>query len=342
MSSVASKFICAGIVIAAFFATAWPLQALAEVLERQVTRGPVEVMVRVEPADPLIGDPIHLEIEALAPDGVELLMPEFGEALERFLILDFAPDESIAADGRTRNLQRYTLEPPQSGEHSIPPLLIEFVDRRPGAKPAPEGADAYEILTERIDFTVQSVVPKNAGNDLRPMPGRLSPLGILGVQVWWWILLVLAACAIGLPFAYRAFLARAIKRRQRSAHQIASSDLEALLQWESRPSGDKLQEFYIKLSGIIRRYLEDRFNLRSPELTTEEFLILASSSPDLSVALRSLLGDFLKRADLVKFAGLLPAQEEVDESIRAARLFLEQTRDPDESPEAPRFEESAA
>ena len=75
MSSVASKFICAGIVIAAFFATAWPLQALAEVLERQVTRGPVEVMVRVEPADPLIGDPIHLEIEALAPDGVELLMP---------------------------------------------------------------------------------------------------------------------------------------------------------------------------------------------------------------------------------------------------------------------------
>ena len=342
MRKAASSSISAGFAITALIATAWPLQALAESLERRVTRGPVEVIVRVEPSNPLIGDAIHLEIEVLAPDGIELLMPEFGEALERFLILDFAPDESIAADGRTRSVQRYTLEPPRSGEHSIPPLLIEFVDRRPGAKPAPEGADAYEVLTERIDFIVQSVVPESAGDDLRPMPGRLSPLGIYGLPPWWWILLVLAASIVGLPFAYRAFLAREIKRRQRSAYQIASSELEELLRWESRPSGGKLQEFYIELSGIIRRYLEDRFNLRSPELTTEEFLVLASSSPDLSGALRSLLSDFLKRADLVKFAGLLPDREEVDQSVRAARLFLEQTRDPDESPRAPRFEESAA
>jgi hypothetical protein len=153
---------------------------------------------------------------------------------------------------------------------------------------------------------------------------------------------VVAVLLVALPFAYRAFLAREVKRRERSAYQIASADLEALLQWESHPHGDKVQEFFIKLSGIIRRYLEDRFTLRSPELTTEEFLVLASRSPDLSVSLRSLLGDFLKRADLVKFAGLVPGQDEIDESIRAARLFLEQTRDPDESPDAPVFAERAA
>lgn len=342
MNPIAYRFISVGFFTVALLALCRPSPALAESLERRVTRGPVDVIVRLEPKDPLIGDPIHLEIEALAPDGVELLMPEFGEALDRFLILDFAPEESIAADGRSRTLQRYTLEPPRSGEHSIPPLLIEFVDRRPGSKPAPEGADAYEVLTERIDFTVRSVVPQNAGNDLRPMPGRLRSFRIFGLPTWLVISLVVALLIIALPLAFRAFLARGAKRRRRSAYQIASAELEELLQWESHPSGSMIQEFYIKLSGIVRRYLENRFNLRSPELTTEEFLVLASRSPDLSSALRSLLSDFLKRADLVKFAGLMPTQEEIDESIRAARLFLEQTRNPDESPNAPRFEERAA
>ena len=109
--------------------------AAAEMLERRVERGPVEVTIRLEPSDPVIGDAVHLEIEALAEDGVELLMPEFGEALDRFLILDFVPSEGIAPDGRHRALQRYTLQPPRSGPQSIPPLLIEFVDRRPGSNP---------------------------------------------------------------------------------------------------------------------------------------------------------------------------------------------------------------
>ncbi len=333
--------LAAGMVVAALLASA---PVLADVISNSVSRGPVEVFVRLEPSAPVIGDAIHLEVEALAADGVELLMPEFGEALERFLILDFVPSESVAADGRNRALQRYTLEPPNSGEHSIPPLLIEFVDRRPGAKAAPEGADAYEVLTERLDFTVQSVLPENAGNDLRPMPGRLSPLGVRKFSLWLAIG-VAASLLAAAAFAYWAWSAREWVRRQRSAHQIASAELDELLKWESHPTGDAIEGFYVKLSGIIRRYLEDRFDLRSPELTTEEFLSVASRSPDLSSGLRSLLGDFLTRADLVKFAGLLPSAEEIDESVSAARRFLEQTRDPNDATSgsgASGFEERAA
>ncbi len=327
------------IAIAALLAT-W--SAIAESLESHATRGPVEVFVRLEPKDPLIGDPIHLEVEALAEDGVELLMPEFGEALDRFLILDFAPSESIAGDGRFRSLQRYTLEPPNSGDHSIPPLLIEFVDRRPGAKAAPEGADAYELLTERMDFSVQSVLPENAGNDLRPMPGRLSPLGVHGLSLWLAVGVAALVLALAAPFVYRAWEAREVARRQRSAYQVASADLEDLLQWQAHPSGNEIEKFYVRLSGIIRRYLEDRFDLRSPELTTEEFLALASRSPDLNPGLRSLLGDFLTRADLVKFAGFQPSPDEIDESVHSARRFLEETRDADDFSQARVPEERAA
>ena len=102
-------------------------------LERKTTRGPVEAVVRVEPAEPRIGDPLVFEIEVTAESGVELLMPEFGEALDRFKIVDFAPSERLDAAGRTVAVQRYTLDTHRSGPQSLPPILIEFVDPADGA-----------------------------------------------------------------------------------------------------------------------------------------------------------------------------------------------------------------
>ena len=88
-----------------------------------------------------------------------------------------------------------------------------------------------------------------------------------------------------------------------------------------------MDAFYVALSLIVRTYLEDRFGLRSPELTTQEFLTEMGRSPDLARSHQQLLRDFLTQADLVKFAGLRPDEGAVGESIAAAERFLEETRD---------------
>ena len=95
---------------------------------------------------------ITLAIEVQAEPDVEVLMPDFGEALNRFSIVDFAPRQSIDGNGRTIAKQTYRLDPPSSGPQVIPPILIEYVDRREGQQQAPDGLDAYEILTDRIEF----------------------------------------------------------------------------------------------------------------------------------------------------------------------------------------------
>ncbi len=294
-------------------------------LERRSARGPVEVFVRLAPDSPLIGDLLDLEIEARTEEGVELLMPEFGEALDRFPILDFSSREDVTPEGGTRAIQRYLLEPPTSGEHSIPPLLVEFVDRRPGAESAPEGADAHELLTERIEFEVASVLPSGATPELRP---PLPPLAMLGpplLPLWGW--LGAAGLALGAAgLALWAWLGASARRVQRSAYEVARTELDRLLSGP-RPGPAEVDGFYVKLSGIVRLYLEGRFDLRSPELTTEEFFVVASESPDLSQELRSLLHEFLSRADLVKFAGHRPGSAEVEGSLGAASRVLEETRE---------------
>jgi hypothetical protein len=287
------------------------------VIERHFESGPVAVELVVKPAKPVIGDVVELRLEARAEPGVELLMPEFGEALGRFEIVDFAPSEFQDEDGGTRARQVYRLQPKQSGAQSIPALRVEFVDRRAGQAPAPEGEDAYEILTDRVALDVATILAADAPLELRPAH---PDLGAGARRLPWWAgwrtrgLLVLAAPLIR-SSAHRA--------PARGAYRARSSSM--LL--AGKTAAETMDAFYVQLSLIVRRYLENRFALRSPELTTEEFLNEMGRSPDLARSHQQLLRDFLVQADLVKFAGYRPEAEVVGQSIAAAERFLEDTRD---------------
>jgi hypothetical protein len=297
-----------------------------DALESTAERGPVVATVRLSPAAPAIGDPVVLVLEVRAEPDVELLMPAFGEALDRFTIVDFSTSEEADDAGGTISRQRYTLQPARSGPQKIPPLLVEFVDRREGHEAAPEGEDAYELLTEPLDFEVASALPDDAPLVLRDPLGELGPLSRDGGPRWAWALAAVAALALAAPFAVRAAAAWRARARRRSAYDVARDALDALLM-APRPTAAEMDAFFVQLSGVIRRYLEDRFGLRSPELTTEEFLEELADSPELVRSHQRLLRDFLSRADLVKFAHFLPEPRDVEESLDSARRFLETTRD---------------
>ena len=295
-------------------------------LTQQLERGPVQVVLSVRPERPVIGDVLELELVVIAEEGVEVLMPEFGEALGRFEIVDFAPASSLDAAGRSVSRQKYRLQPSRSGSQSIPALRVEFVDRRDGHPSAPEGEDAYEILTDRIPIEVAPILAADAPLDLEPAHGDLAPRRDALAPSWVWLLVGLALVGAAAPFAWRAFVAARARQLQRSAYEVARGELDGLLAG-GLPDTGTMDAFYVRLSLIVRAYLENRFGLRSPELTTPEFLAVMGRSPDLARSHQQLLRDFLEQADLVKFAGLRPSAESVGESIAAAERFLEETRD---------------
>jgi len=297
---------------------AGPLEATSEA-------GPVHATVRLSPPAPAIGDPLHLELEVRAEPDVELLMPEFGEALDRFSIVDFTHSEAADDEGRTLSRQRYTLAPSRSGTQVIPQLLVEFVDRRAGKDPAPEGEDAYELLTATLEFEVAAALPEGASLELRAPLGRLGARERPGRYRALWLLAALVAVAAGAVFGIRAWTLWRSRLLRRSAYDLAKAELDALLM-APRPGEREMDAFFVQLSGIVRRYLENRFGLRSPELTTEEFVEELANSPDLVRSHQRLLRDFLSRADLVKFAHVVPDPADVELSLDSARSFLEATR----------------
>jgi hypothetical protein len=82
--------------------------------------------------------------------------------------------------------------------------------------------------------------------------------------------------------------------------------------------------FCTAVSDVIRFYLEERFDFRAPERTTEEFLHELRATNLLLPDQKASLGEFLSRCDLVKFARYEPGESELrDLHVSAVRLVDE-------------------
>jgi len=110
----------------------------------------------------------------------------------------------------------------------------------------------------------------------------------------------------------------------RPPHEIATAELERLRARGLVAQG-AFKEYYSALSTLVRTYLEQRFRVRAPEMTTEEFLLASARDGRLQAVHRRLLGDFLTESDLVKFAKHLPTIADSDRAYAAARRFVEET-----------------
>src|SRR3989338_5453971 len=111
-----------------------------------------------------------------------------------------------------------------------------------------------------------------------------------------------------------------------SAFEIASKRLSLLVQ-KNYPAQGKIKEYFSELADIIRRYIEERFYLKAPEMTTHEFLEKISHGQELKSEHKQLFKEFLNVCDQVKFAKYSPAAKEIEEAFQLAKRFLEETRD---------------
>lgn len=150
----------------------------------------------------------------------------------------------------------------------------------------------------------------------------------------YFFLLVIAAIVVlvGMGLLISYFLKKRARKKQtpgslppRPAHEIAYEALNAL-KAKNLPQIGKIKQYYSELSDITRQYLEDRFSIKAPEMTTEEFLYSLRESNDLAGAHKNLLKQFLNHCDLVKFAKYGPTQGEMDNSFAAAQRLVDETK----------------
>lgn len=288
--------------------------------------GPVKATVTVWPPKPSLGEPIYLKLDVEAPAGISVDAP-FQEAgdqrLGRFKVVGFVRDTHRTADGAQHQEQTYTLEAPSSGKHRVPPLRLEMVDSRGDAT---GGGKPQEILTEEVPIEVAPVKAEAVDAKLHAALGKLDPE--VGGTPWFLITGLIGGAlvlGIGSLLLWRLWRARRRLAVKKSAYDEAIGKLH-VLELRGAPTAEQADGWFVELSAIVRSYLERRYDIRAPELTTEEFLQVASRSPELTSAHRTQLSQFLERCDRVKFAGYRPDGNESIDTLAAARAFVEDTR----------------
>lgn len=278
---------------------------------------PLEIHAQAEPAKVTIGTRFRYTLEIAAPPNVDVVLSQPTERIGDFEIVDFGDQPTARRDGKTIVTRWFTLVGFDVGDHVLESPPVHY--RRAG-----EGLT--EAPGQKITVTVESLLAK-AGKaaDIRDIKGPEEfPVD--------WRPYYFVGGTLAALLALALLLYRVLNRERRGrpsqppkpAHVIALEELDRLQRRGLIEQG-AFKEYYSALSNIVRSYVEQRFAVRAPEMTTEEFLLSSARNGRLQSGHRSLLGDFLTESDMVKFARHVPTIADSERAFAAARRFVDET-----------------
>lgn len=289
-----------------------PAPREARSLVRTATDGTISASLTA-PADVVeVGTPIEFSLTVTATAGVAVTMPD--------IPAQFGPFETsgvmrsaLPARGATASILRFVASTYESGVLATPVLTVEWKDAA-----GTEGT--LEIPAAEI--TVMSLV----GGKLDPAIYRdiKGPVEINLGRSWWWLVVVGGVIGAGASTYYLWTRRAAARERAQTPDEWALAQL-ARLQCESLVARGELHTYWVRLSDVVRQYIERRFEIAAPEQTTKEFLARAGDHPLIGAEHRHLLTDFLRAADMVKFAAYRPLEADCVRGMEAARGFVEET-----------------
>jgi hypothetical protein len=277
----------------------------------------VSVVAYASPTEVTVGDKILYTLGVAVPEGIVVSWPSVGRTLGDFHARDLGQqDAGRIENGKEKFSRLYELRVFETGYKYIPSLTVALKNER---------GNTAELRTGEISVHVKSVLDENARDikDIKPpialsyFPGRL---------LLWFVLGCAAVAAIMMWAMRRKTKKVEIEAPPSPPHVIAYEELRRILAMNLVEKG-RIKEYYVRISDVVRRYIEDRFHLMAPERTTEEFLIEAKASGLLDARARTLVGDFLEQCDMVKFAKYGPTNEECEAAYRAARRFVDETKE---------------
>jgi len=263
-----------------------------------------------------IGVPVRFEVTLEYPTALTVEVQEPAELLKGFGTKGRGEEVSKRLL-RRRNIQSrwYEFVAFEPGEYVVRWPEITYSNE---ASPSPERLPGVPLA-----LRVVSVLDPNATDVRGIKPPVDLPAGKFG-----WIL----AAAVGAALLLLLGVFLLLRRRRKSPqvpppapHEVALAELDRLAAF-SPGTWDEVKGFYYRLSLCVRVYIESRFGVEAPHQTTQEFLSSLATSEEVLGKHRDLLGRFLAHCDSVKFARYFPNPGEVQESLRVARRFVEETR----------------
>ncbi|MBN2619916.1 hypothetical protein JXB22_02410 [candidate division WOR-3 bacterium] len=255
-----------------------------------------------------IGDPFAITVSITRPIDMAVSEP-FVDSLGPFMILD-QTSKTVQKKGSVLTTYDIRLAAFTAGNLELPGFRVTRMR-----------GDTIDTITGNvIPLTIQSVMPEDMTdiNDIKKaveFPNFL-PLIIAGIVI---------GCVLLAYAAYR--IIRTIVRTRATETPLLPPWIEALAAIDTIPVQEWLgkgliKKYYYALSEILKRYIERRFVFNAAEQTTSELVATMKAK---QIPLRDEFHHFFQRADMVKYAKLIPGESEIRTAVHTAKDLVNQT-----------------
>lgn len=262
-----------------------------------------EVVVQVDTARVTLGDPIQLTLRLRFRQEEQPWLPSLPSSwLQGFSVRPGGQEGPKEVDGGREVVQHLELRLYELGRRQIPPLAVAFVQA---------SGDTLWRTSRPVEIEAVSVrTPQDTAlRDIKPpveIPG--------GLPLWLAVLLASMALAGGGGLLYGIW-----RRRRRSEipppppePMDYAAEFVRIANLGLVEKGD-FKTYYSLLADNLRQYLEQSLGVEAMERTTSE-LSASLVGIELDREIAGQIEDYLRFADLVKFARLLP---QLDRARRA-------------------------
>ena len=282
---------------------------------------------QLQPRDSiLIADQIEygFQLDSLA-EGTPIALPDFSGASNDTLTfvrgwqIDTTARLRVRQPGSKERAKLYNvrgsivLAPFEEGLYHLPPI------------PVLRGTDT--LLFEGLDMEVKTMPVDTATFQIHDIKEQMRyPLTFDEVLPWiagLWLLatlVILAVCLVQLRRRREA----GVEKPKDPAYIVALRELD---KWRGDKfwAPDKQKSYYSGITDALKNYIEDRFGVDAPEMTTAELFEALKQAEDLPAELREELRELFECADFVKFAKHTASQEENARALPTAVRFVTST-----------------
>ena len=260
----------------------------------------------------LVGDQVNFSVMIDQPADLKLTLPFFRDSLIKNIEILSGPaiDTSGISDNKIRITEKYLVTSFDSGYYRVDPVFAEKVDSK--------GLKRYFSDYSYLEVARVKIAPADTSAKIYDIAAPYRAPLTLG-EILPWILLALLISAIIWLIVKLIKKFKRVKKEEivpaitEPAHVIAFRELEKLKNEKLWQNGET-KKYHIRLTEIIRQYLENRYRINSLELTTSETLEALVKTGFKKDESYNKLRSVLTGADLVKFAKYKPDPAE-NESV---------------------------
>lgn len=305
------------------------IEASFEVSDRFNLGGaPVHLNVKFSKKTIELTDFLKVVVEVEFPEDTQIIPPFLPDSVYHPLMLVEDPHQTTQwSNKRDFLISRWTykFEPLKSGDFTIKPFSLFFRLKKEKTDD-PDKWPVYQINTEPILYQVSSMEISET-DDIRDIKELILPAyQYIPVLLTIGILLLIIVGYLLIIWYKESRDPESKKNKPKTDYYTLTLQKLDKLESQNLISKNEFNQLHTQLSTILRFFIENYFGLRAQEQTTEEFMKEMQQSTHFNSEQRGILANFLKLADLVKFATYEPGSQISHDAMLIIRDFVVTTR----------------